>query len=100
MTNSVQQQTGDKQRYLIVGLGQSGLSVAEYFAHYNINFDVQDDRETPPKIEAFTQLGVAAKLLQQALTTELMNGYDSIVVSPGISVQSKVLPCSIKVKQK
>lgn len=80
----------NKQRYLIVGLGLSGLSVAEYFSHNAIQFDVQDDREIPPNIAAFKQLKNKAKLLQQVLTTDLMQQYDSVVVSPGISVQSKV----------
>lgn len=77
-------------KYLVVGLGQSGLSVAEFFAHKGIHFDVQDDRETPPNLAAVKALGTKCVILQQPLTTELMAKYDSVVVSPGISVQTKI----------
>ncbi len=77
-------------RYLVVGLGQSGLSVAEFFADKGIKFDIQDDRETPPNLAAVKALSAGCDILQQALTTELMAQYDSVIVSPGVSVQSKL----------
>ncbi len=88
MTNTSQnnQQT---TRYLVVGSGQSGLSVAEYFAQNNIAFDIQDDRETPPNQDAIKALNTACRFLQQDLSAKLMSQYDSIVVSPGISIQTK-----------
>ncbi len=84
-----EQNTKQTISYLVVGLGQSGLSVAEYFALNNIAFDLQDDREIPPNLDAFKALNVDAKLIQQPLTSKLMSQYDSIVVSPGVSVQTK-----------
>jgi len=88
MMNNVQQILADK-RYLIVGIGQTGLSVAEFFAQHKLKFDAQDSRETPPNLDAFKRLSSTAVLHQQALTAELMKQYDCIVVSPGVSVQSK-----------
>ncbi len=76
-------------RYLIVGSGQSGLSVAHYFVQQHIAFDIQDDRECPPHQAELKALGFKGQFLQQPLTTELMREYDSIVVSPGVSVQTE-----------
>lgn len=86
----VSQNLDKSKHYLVVGLGASGFSVAEYFAHYNVNFDIQDDRETPPNLDKAKALNFKGNILQQALSTELMSQYDSVVVSPGISVQTKL----------
>ena len=41
---------------VIIGLGQTGLSVAKYFAMRNIDFKVLDTRLTPPNLGEFQSI--------------------------------------------
>lgn len=88
LTLSLSQHPAKNLNYLVVGLGQSGFSVAEFFTQHDIQFSVQDDREEPPFLAAFKALNSGAQFINQALSSELMANYDSVVVSPGVSVQT------------
>ncbi len=84
------QKTPLNEKYLVIGLGQSGISVAQFFAQKEIEFDVQDDRKSPPCLDLFKQLKVEASFINEALSLELMQKYEGVVVSPGVSVQSNM----------
>lgn len=77
-----------KLRYLVVGLGKSGFSVAAFLSRQGFDYAVQDDRELPPFKSDLLVLDANSHILHEALSTELMSQYDCVVVSPGVSVQT------------
>ncbi len=78
---SIKQLT-DKKR-LILGLGQTGLSVARFLTKAGQFFNVMDTREEVPGIEELNQFAADSYLEWQP---ELFVNYDELVVSPGISI--------------
>lgn len=68
---------------LILGLGQTGLSVARYLSANNQAFKVMDTREQAPGADELMQLDPEALLPWNG---KQMLGYDQLVVSPGIAV--------------
>lgn len=75
-------------RYLVVGLGKSGFSVARFLSEQNFNYAVQDDRELPPFKTDLMKVDADCNIIQRPLSTELMCDYDCVVVSPGVSIQT------------
>lgn len=78
------------KHYLIVGLGQTGFSVAQFLNTKGLSFDVQDDRLIPPYKNELKDLNNASKVITKALDETLLKQYDSIIVSPGVSIQTPV----------
>ncbi|AOE50467.1 UDP-N-acetylmuramoyl-L-alanine--D-glutamate ligase [Kangiella sediminilitoris] len=79
----MQTQAIDNKNRLILGLGQTGLSVARYLSAQNQPFKVMDTRTHPPGADEL------AKIDKDALVDwngQKMLGYDQLVVSPGIAV--------------
>ncbi|WP_223669463.1 UDP-N-acetylmuramoyl-L-alanine--D-glutamate ligase [Kangiella shandongensis] len=68
---------------LILGLGQTGLSVARYLAANNQSFKVMDSREQASGAAELAKLDPDALLPWNG---QQMLGYDQLVVSPGIAV--------------
>ncbi len=83
--------TNDTSKYLIVGLGVSGMSVARYLNRTGIAFDVVE-----ANVDRFNQQREQEPALMNArhfsddLTSEFLCGYGAVVVSPGVSVRGQV----------
>ncbi|RDX36258.1 UDP-N-acetylmuramoyl-L-alanine--D-glutamate ligase [Kangiella sp. HD9-110m-PIT-SAG07] len=73
----------EQKNRLILGLGQTGLSVARYLSANNQPYKVMDTRERAPGADELSQLDSEALIPWNA---EQMLGYDELVVSPGIAV--------------
>lgn len=73
---------------LVVGLGQTGLSVARYLRKQGVGFAVVDSRANPPgKEEFYAQYpDVPAHFGAFAHAPELFAHAQSLVVSPGIAI--------------
>ena len=78
------------QRRVIVGLGQSGLSVARYFCREGLSFSVIDTRDNPPGLEQLKALKSDVECISADLSVELLQDATQLIVSPGISVQTEV----------
>lgn len=76
---------------VIVGLGLTGFSVAEYFAARNIPFAVTDSRQKPPKLAEFTKAYPDIQLSVGQLDDALLDKADRLIVSPGLSLQQPAL---------
>ncbi|WP_020560355.1 UDP-N-acetylmuramoyl-L-alanine--D-glutamate ligase [Thiofilum flexile] len=76
---------------LVVGLGQTGLSIAQYLASKGLNFKVADSRSDPPGKEALNQLGVTIQTQFGAFDPQFFADADCLVVSPGIAVSTPVI---------
>ncbi|MCK4709214.1 MAG: UDP-N-acetylmuramoyl-L-alanine--D-glutamate ligase, partial [Gammaproteobacteria bacterium] len=79
------------QRYLVVGLGLTGYSVASYLLQHNYKCTVQDDREQPPYLAKLLQNYPSVKVLTEDLTESLLADIDCLIVSPGLSVRSPLM---------
>ncbi|MFL0796811.1 MAG: UDP-N-acetylmuramoyl-L-alanine--D-glutamate ligase [Cellvibrionaceae bacterium] len=79
------------KRYLVVGLGVTGQSVARYFSKTSNPFIVADTRENPPQLEQFKNDFPDVAVYTGELSSGLLEGVDEIIVSPGISLNLPVL---------
>ncbi len=77
------------QRYLVVGLGLSGYSVARHLLQSGYECRVIDDRESPPYAEKLKQQFPAVDLISGSLNDDVIDATDCLVVSPGISIRSR-----------
>lgn len=83
--------TDATNKFLVVGLGVSGMSVVRYLHRIGASFEVleanaeryTDQLQTEPALR-----GVVCHT--SALTTDLLCRFNCVVVSPGVSVRSKV----------
>lgn len=80
-----------QQRYLVVGLGLTGYSVAHYLLSHGYDCVVQDDREQPPYLNKLCENFPGVQVIQQALAETHTDDVDCFVVSPGISIRSDFL---------
>jgi len=75
-----------KKKYnLIIGLGLTGLSVAEYYAERNIPFMMMDSREEPPKLTEFKTAFPDVPLYLGHFDEAVMLAAKQIILSPGLS---------------
>ncbi len=78
-------------KVLVVGLGDTGISVAHYLQSLNFNFAITDSRNKPPMMEEFFQ--------QMPDTPVFTGGFDQaafkvathLVVSPGVSLNEQAI---------
>jgi UDP-N-acetylmuramoylalanine--D-glutamate ligase len=76
---------------LIVGLGQTGLSVAYYLARQGIDFAVVDSRENPPGKAELMQTFPNVVTAFGAFKAELFMQAERLIVSPGVAVATSVI---------
>ncbi len=76
------------QRYLVVGLGLTGYSVACYLLTRGYRCWVQDDRAEPPYRQQLTQRFAEVEIINAPLAELELDGFDCLVVSPGLSIRS------------
>lgn len=76
---------------LVLGLGDTGLSVARWVAREGGKPRVADTRARPPRLAALHDTVPAAQAVCGALSNALLEGIDLVCVSPGLSLQEGVL---------
>ncbi|HXM80878.1 MAG TPA: UDP-N-acetylmuramoyl-L-alanine--D-glutamate ligase [Burkholderiales bacterium] len=67
------------KRVLVLGLGDTGLSVARWVKHQGGTVRVADTRESPPRKQAF-----AGELHTGPFSAALLHGVDLLCLSPGL----------------
>ena len=77
--------------YLVIGLGLTGYSVASYLLAHGYSCKVQDSRDIPPYYQALKGHYSDAQVTSQALDAELIGWADALVVSPGLSIHSRLI---------
>ncbi len=87
------------QHYLIVGLGLSGYSAAGYLLQKGYKVTVQDDRSLPPYLNDLLDKFPQVNVICEALSEEIINKFDCLVVSPGISIRSDLMKNAGKSKR-
>lgn len=79
------------QRYLVIGLGLTGYSVASYLLRNGYDCVVQDDREKPPYLDALLHSFPDVKVLLEPLSEQLIEQADCWVISPGLSIRKPLI---------
>jgi UDP-N-acetylmuramoylalanine--D-glutamate ligase len=69
---------------LVLGLGETGLSMARFLARRGARVRVADTRDDPPKLAALGEKLPQAELVLGAYRDECFAGVDLIAISPGV----------------
>jgi UDP-N-acetylmuramoylalanine--D-glutamate ligase len=76
---------------LVLGLGDTGLSVARWVAREGGRVRVADSRAVPPRLAALKSEVPAAEAQCGAFSPRLLEGVDLVCVSPGLSLEENVV---------
>ena len=79
----------ENSKVLVVGLGNTGISVARYLQKLGINFAITDSRDKPPLIEAFLQQMPDSPVFTGGFDEAAFKVATHLVVSPGVSLNEK-----------
>jgi UDP-N-acetylmuramoylalanine--D-glutamate ligase len=74
------------KKVLVLGLGESGLSMAKWLTRAGARVAVADSRASPPNAEALRRACPQATLSTGAFTREIFSGIDLIAISPGVAL--------------
>ncbi len=69
---------------LVLGMGETGLSMAKWLSRMGANVRVADSRTVPPGMEELKQALPHALMFTGAFTAEAFAGIDLIAISPGV----------------
>jgi len=78
------------RRVLVLGLGDTGLSLARWIAREGGRVRMADSRRDPPRSKEY-QTDFAGELHTGAFSTALLDDVDVVCVSPGLVLQEKVI---------
>jgi len=81
--------------FLILGLGETGLSLARYLSAHGARLRIADSRENPPGTELVRHEMPRAELCCGAFNNALLQGIDSIAISPGVPVAEPLVQQAI-----
>ena len=76
---------------IVIGLGQTGQSVARYFHANKIAFQVCDSRSTPPQLADFKQQFPKVNVYCGDLDPQRLCKATQLVVSPGVSIHTPAI---------
>lgn len=76
---------------VIVGLGATGLSCAQYLHAAGKPFAVVDTREAPPQLQAFRQIYPDVEIELGTLDAALLQKAGQIILSPGIAMRTPAI---------
>ena len=78
------------RRVLVLGLGDTGLSVARWVARQGGRARVADTRAAPPRAAEFS-----GELHAGALGPQILEGVDLLCISPGLSLEEEVVQLAL-----
>ena len=78
------------KRVLVLGLGDTGLSVARWAEHRGARVRVADTRAAPPRTRDF-----AGDLRLGAFEPNLLDGVDLVCISPGLALDQPVIEAAL-----
>ena len=79
------------RRVLVLGLGDTGLSVARWVEHQGAHVRVADSRLTPPRAADFS-----GEVHAGAFSPRLLGGVDLLCISPGLSLEEPVVRAALE----
>jgi UDP-N-acetylmuramoylalanine--D-glutamate ligase len=87
--------TSDKRR-IIIGLGQTGQSIARFFASRGLPFAACDTRESGAAIDAFQLHYPDVELQTGPLNGEWLSQADELVISPGVAKDQPAIQAAVE----
>ena len=93
--NAMTMIASDQQR-VVVGLGQTGLSCARYFAKRGVPFTLVDNRSNPPGLDAFKREFADVPLQLGEFSEALFNAASELIVSPGVALEEPAIAAAIR----
>lgn len=84
-----------RQRALVVGLGDTGLSCVRFLVSEGWDVSVADTRDIPPQLSRLHSELPDVPITTGSFTNELFNDTELIIVSPGLSLKEKHLSWAI-----
>jgi len=78
-----------RSKVLVVGLGNTGISVANYLHKLGFNFAITDSRDKPPLIDEFFQVMPYTPVFTGGFDEAAFKVATHLVVSPGVSLNEK-----------
>ncbi|MCV2368372.1 UDP-N-acetylmuramoyl-L-alanine--D-glutamate ligase [Roseateles oligotrophus] len=80
-------------RVLVLGLGDSGLAMADWMTRYGASVQVWDSRANPPQLDKLRAELPAAEFFHGELPTGALNGVQMVLKSPGLSpLDARIAP--------
>jgi len=76
-------------KVLVVGLGNTGISVAHYLQKLGFNFAITDSRDKPPLLDEFFQVMPDTPVFTGGFDEAAFKVATHLVVSPGVSLTEK-----------
>ena len=83
--NNIKISTNFKSKYMVFGLGKTGLSVAKYLRRNNIDAIYYDTRINPPNLNELQAIIPESKIFLGDCAQFLLTDVDRLVVSPGLN---------------
>ncbi|MGZ8293509.1 MAG: UDP-N-acetylmuramoyl-L-alanine--D-glutamate ligase [Telluria sp.] len=74
----------DGKKVLVLGLGESGLAMAQWLARCGASVRVADTRDEPQRLAALREAVPGAEFVGGPLAAALVDGMDFVTVSPGL----------------
>ena len=81
---------------LVVGMGETGLSMAKWLARLGANVRAADSRATPPNLGALKRAVPAAQVFAGTFAAETFAGIDLIAISPGVPLAEPLVQQAAK----
>lgn len=81
---------------LVLGLGESGLAMAQWLTRQGARVRVADSRQAPPHAAELQRTAPGAALLTGSFNDELLEGTDLVGLSPGLSLTEPVVTAAAR----
>ena len=72
------------KKVLVLGLGESGLAMAQWLSHSGASLRVADTRTQPDRLSQLQSIAPNAEFVGGEFTATLLDGIDFVAVSPGL----------------
>jgi UDP-N-acetylmuramoylalanine--D-glutamate ligase len=87
----------ESRHVLVLGLGETGLSIARYAARRKAGaLRVADTRAAPPGLDALRTAVPVAEFVPGALSPHLLDGVDVVVASPGVPLTEAAVQAALE----
>jgi UDP-N-acetylmuramoylalanine--D-glutamate ligase len=69
---------------LVLGLGESGLAMAQWLTHCGASLRVADTRAQPDRLPQLQSIWPKSQIVGGEISATLLDGIDFLAVSPGL----------------
>ncbi|MEE9580635.1 MAG: UDP-N-acetylmuramoyl-L-alanine--D-glutamate ligase [Nitrosomonadaceae bacterium] len=81
---------------LVLGMGETGLSMAKWLSRIGSNIRVADNRAAPPNLSTLERAVPAAQVFTGPFSADIFIGIDLIAISPGVSPAAPLVRQAVK----